>query len=585
MLNFFKDAASAALKDALCRTENLRETTLSFERLWTIPPSFAQGQLALPCFLWAKELKKSPQQIATDLAAAINAAVSANSPVARAESSGGYLNFHMNFSLCAKNLYSLILSGDYFQIKPISAENREKINVEYSQPNTHKALHVGHLRCLVLGDAVARVLAAAGHNVIKATYPGDLGAHVAKVLWYIKKYNLSPTGSAAHWLGTQYADADAALKNLAEPEAALAKNEITAVLQELQQKSGAFYDLYLTTREWSLDFMRQTYKWLGVTFDQWYFESSCDEPSRQLVNDYLEKGLFVKDNGAIGIDLSDHKLGFALLLKSDGNGLYLTKDLELIRQKFADPHVTRSIAVVDARQKLHFQQVFKIAELMGYKGAAKSFHVAYETVNTPDGKPFSSREKKGTDLWELKELMEAEIKTRYLNQYANDWDSAEITHTAEMIAVGALKYGMLRVDSQTKIHFHLDEWLRLDGDTGPYLQYVCARCSTLLAKLGFNSKVTIPENILLPQTEEQEVMVHLYRFWDVVHAAAEGYKPHLLANYLFDLCKLFNGFYENCSVRNAAEELKLSRIALIAATAQVLRYGLGVLGIPAPQRM
>jgi arginyl-tRNA synthetase len=211
--------------------------------------------------------------------------------------------------------------------------------------------------------------------------------------------------------------------------------------------------------------MRDVYEWLGVSFDVWYTESECDKPSAELVRHKLAEGFFAQDQGAVGIDLSPWKLGFAMFLKSDGNGLYITKDLELLRRKFEDPAVTRSVYVVDARQKLHFQQLFKTGELMGYPQATKSVHLSYETVNTEDGTPFSSRALNGLKLMDLKRDMESKVTADYLERYRGQWSDEDIRRTAEIVTIGALKYGMLKVDNNTQINFVRDEWLRLDTST------------------------------------------------------------------------------------------------------------------------
>ncbi len=582
--------------------EQLAKIEQTMIRSLGIPPQFELGQVALPCFAFAKEFKRSPADIATELAAIIASeltkapgarAVPEMSLVASAAAAGGFLNFTADFSALGAVLLPVICDGSLFK-KPLHGRaTPEHIVVEYSQPNTHKAMHVGHLRGLILGDAVCKILAAVGHRVARVTYPGDLGAHIAKTLWYLKQHHHDPVPVThrGDWLGDLYATAHSFVEESSQdPErAATIKSEIGGVLAELQHGSGPYYDLWLETREWSFAEMRAVYDWMKVTFDEWFTESECDAPSRELVLEKEREGLFVRDQGAIGIDLSPYKLGFALLLKTDGNGLYLTKDLELIRRKFKDPSVTRSIVVVDARQKLHFRQVFKIAELMGYPQATASAHLDYETVNTADGKKaFSSRTKNGMKLAHLREMMEAKVKTDYLERYRNNWTDAEIDETAAMVAVGAIKYGMLKVDNSTQVNFDLDEWLRLDGDTGPYLQYVHARCLNILEKQasqGAAAGASAPAHFVAQEIAAQELMVHLSRYFDALKQAAELLRPAFVATYLFELAKMFNRFYEQCSIKDSEGDVRESRLALVRATARVMEHGLSVLGIEAPRRM
>lgn len=549
----------------------------------TEPPKFELGQVALPCHSLAKVFRSSPIKIAEDLKARMQSYHL--SLVERIEVVNGYLNFFVAISPYGEKLFSEIESEMFFS-KPLLDESaREKISVEYSQPNTHKALHVGHLRNMVFGDSVCNLLEYAGHQVVRTTYPGDMGAHIAKSLWYIKtkKGGSVPVKDQADWLGDMYAESGDYVNSLEGSSDELrVKQEIGQVLKQLQEGHGEYFELYKTTREFSLTQQKQIYQWLGIRFDVWFFESACDQPSRELVLKKFQEGFFKKSDGAIGLDLNEYGLGFALYLKSDGNGLYLTKDLELIRVKFSDPAVTKSIVVVDARQKLHFQQLFKTAELMGYPQAKKSVHLSYETVTTPDGKPCSSRNLNGIQLSHLRETMESKVIKDYLENYRGVWGDSEISDTARVIALGALKYGFLKVDANMIIRFVMDEWLKLEGDTGPYLQYVHARCSSVLEKVGRPKQ---KKDLVFETAYESELLWKLGRFNEVVLQAANTYRPSIVGAYLFDLCRLFNRFYKECPIKTTAGSQLDTRLALVEDTAIVLRHGLSLLGIEAPLKM
>lgn len=551
-------------------------------QLLTIPPDFSFGQAALPCFPFAKMFRQAPNKIAQLLSENINKKNKLY--VKEVACINAYLNFHCNFNYYSEQLSAQFSNKTYFKKNLLQEKEIDKIVLEYSQPNTHKAMHVGHLRCLVLGDALANLLEYIGNKVIRATYPGDVGTHVAKIIWYITHptEKVLPKENKTKWLGQMYAEADDAFKATKGTEQeAIVKQHISEILAQLNNKSGKYYDLWKETREWSLEELRNIYSWLNSVFDVWYFESECEAPSKELVKKKYAEGVFIKDNGAIGMDLSEWKLGFAMLLKSDGNGLYLTKDIDLITKKFSDPEVTKSIIVVDSRQKLHFQQLFKIAELMGYPQATKSVHLSYETVNTADGKPFSSRQLNGLQLFTLKEKMEEKVTSEYLERYRGQWSEAEILETAKIITIGALKYGMLRVDNNTQIHFSLDEWLRLDGDTGPYLQYVHARCTSILEKIGMPQA---GEQTFTEQ-QEHELIFLLSQFNEFALQAGLQNRPSILAGYLYDLAKSFNRFYEHCPIKNADDLLKNSRLHLVLCTKSAIFEGLKLLGIPAPVKM
>lgn len=567
-----------------CLTKSLKEIAPNFDSSGiagslAVPPNYSMGQLAFPCFPLAKELKSAPPKIAATLVESLKKELP--TLVKDVQVAGGYLNFFINLDASAADFSKNISNGKYFE--ELKTPPREQVDVEYSQPNTHKALHLGHMRNLFYGDAVCNLLDRVGFKAIRTTYPGDLGTHIAKVLWWLKQIPREtwPKGDEkAIWLGKQYAISSQKLEERGEEGKAKAQADIQDILKNLQDLKGDDYQLYLETRQWSLDEMKRVYQWSNSNFDKWYFESECDVPSRNLVKEQSEKGVFELSEGAVGLHLGD-ELGFALLLKRDGNGLYLTKDLELIRRKFADPKTARAIYIVDSRQKLHFKQLFKVAEKMGFPQATRSEHLSYESVNDENGDAFSSRDARGLSLEELRAQIDEIVKKDYLARHAGEWKEEEINSTAEKITLAALKYGMLRIDPSSPIKFILSQWIALEGETGPYLQYVITRSKSLLNKAGY----TAPSTLTLEAPEEQELYYALYRYNEIVEAAGLEYRPNHLSNYLFDIAKLFNRFYKECPVINAEEKLKNSRLTLVSMTQAVLEDGFKLLNIPSLERM
>ncbi|MEZ4815725.1 MAG: DALR anticodon-binding domain-containing protein, partial [Bdellovibrionota bacterium] len=236
---------------------------------------------------------------------------------------------------------------------------------------------------------------------------------------------------------------------------------------------------------------------------------------------------------------------------------------------------------VDSRQKLHFKHLFKVAEKMGFEQATRSEHLSYESVNDANGDAFSSRDARGLSLEELRAQIDEIVKKDYLSRHKSEWDQKEINSTAEKITLAALKYGMLRIDPSSPIKFILSQWIALEGETGPYLQYVITRCKSLLAKAEFKK----PEELKLEAIQEEELYYALYRYNEIVEAAALEYRPNHLSNYLFDIAKLFNRFYKECPVLNAEEDLKNSRLELVAMTQKILEDGFKLLNIPTIDRM
>jgi arginyl-tRNA synthetase len=536
--HFKSDPIRAGLAQAILAQIQLRggqSTEVEIVAQFGAPPKPEMGQIAFPVFQLAKALKAPPPQIAAELAVELN---KAGLPlVGKVQSAGPYVNFHIDFSAYLKWVLQAQADGS-FLTPDLKNEEREKISLEFSQPNTHKALHVGHMRNMLLGESIARLLEVAGHQVVRSTYPGDMGTHVAKVLWYIRtlKAKEIPQAPSAEWLGKMYAEADQMVKD--SGDSGETKAGVEAMLKRLESRQGEEYEFYRKTREWSLEQMRDIYAWLDINFDHWYFESECDEPSRQLVLAKQKEGLLVQDDGAIGLDLKAENLGFVLMLKRDGSGLYLTKDLELLRQKFSDAEVTRSIVVVDARQRLHFQQVFRSAEILGFHNAKRSKHLSYETVTDSEGKAFSSRSLNAA-------LTLGELKTMLGKQP----DSAR--------AVDNLRWGFLRVSPNDQIRFDLEQWMSRNGNSaGELVDLVRA----LEAKGNSQSSARA-----LTATE-QEIVAHIANFQTALTKAVQELDPSEVARYLTEL-----------QVRVAKIDDLDAGVA--KAAAHVLVKGLEILGI------
>jgi arginyl-tRNA synthetase len=544
------------------------------------PPNLELGDLAFACFILAKNLKKAPPVLAQEL----KAQIPLDADLMSVEAAGPYLNFKFSSEKIGRDLLRPIRTGAHFQ-KKLTTET-PKTMIEFSQPNTHKEMHVGHMRNACLGDALVRLLRYCNYQVVSTTFPGDVGTHVAKCLWYMKYHNTEPVPATekGEWLGRLYSKAHLKLEDeTGTPKEAENREKLTAILHQLEAKSGEYYELWKETRQWSIELMQQVYAWAGIQFDQWYWESDVDSPSVQYVKELYQAGKLEKSEGAIGMNLEAEKLGFALLLKSDGTGLYATKDVELARRKFQDYHVEKNIYVVDMRQELHFKQVFKVLEKLGFEKAKDCFHLKYNFVELPDG-AMSSRKGNIVPLLDLVHRMEDMVKTNFLSRYENEWAADEIKLVAEQVAKGAIKYGMLRMDTNKKIVFDMNEWLKLEGESGPFIQYSLARIQSLVRKLGAPS-TAVKWNLLVHPSERQ-LMAGLMNFHNVVLGSAENYKPHLLTTYLYEIAKRFNVFYHECSIGQAeTEDLKQARLGLSEAVGLVLKKGLELLGIPAPDRM
>lgn len=544
------------------------------------PPNTKMGHLTFASFPVAKLLKKSP----VDIVKKLKEALPDHNIVQEANPAGPYLNIKLNLNLCADELFQSIDSGKFFKQK--LTENAPKTMVEFSQPNTHKEMHVGHMRNMCLGDALVKIFRYCSVDTVATTFPGDVGTHVAKCLWFLKKHNKTPVPSTKKgaWLGSLYTQGNNLLEEQKGSEQEEKnREELTQILKQLEQKSGEYYELWQETRLWSIDLMNEVYNWANIQFDVVYWESDVDSDSVNYINDLYKSKKLVKDDGAIGMDLSDDKLGFCLLLKSDGTGLYATKDVELAKRKFKDHNIEKNVYVVDNRQAFHFKQVFKVLEKLDFENAKNCFHLQYEMVELTSG-AMSSRKGNVVPLQSLIEQMVAKIKTDYLVRYQHEWSEEEIEKVANQVAQGAIKFGMTRIDNNKKIIFDMNEWLKLDGESGPYIQYGCARINSLLSKFALNKDLVNFKS--LESESEQNLVLKILDFNNVVSSACKQYKTSLLTSYLYELTKLFSSFYAECPIGKLEDEqLKHTRLALSFMVLKTLNQGLELLGIEAPNKM
>ncbi len=443
---------------------------------------------------------------------------------------------------------------------------KDTVMVEFSQPNTNKAFHIGHLRNCVLGQTLVNIMRYSGYKVISANYIGDIGTHVAKSLWYIDKFESGiPKRNAADWLSDIYVKATKISDDY--------KDEIDEVHRKLDAKEKRWIELWRKTKDISMKEFKTIYKELKVKFDVYFYESEVADEGKRIAYDLLKKGIAKRDDGAILVDLRKYNLGVFLILKSDDTPLYSTKDLALAVKKFNEYKITRSIYVVGSEQEMYFKQLFKTLELMGFENAKKCYHLSYGLVMLKEGK-MSSRQGNIITYKEIKNkvLEDAvkEIKKRH------KWDEEKIKKTAEKITMSALKFAMVSKDPKKTIVFIPEKAVQFEGETGPYLQYVYTRCNSILKKAACSGKLIL-EGLKLD--EEIALIKHISRFDETINAIACNYQIHSLARYLLDLAQLFNNYYEKHKVIVNDEKVKNARLFLITKVMKTIKQGLDLMGI------
>lgn len=481
------------------------------------------------------------------------------------------------------------------------APKTERVMVEYAQPNTHHSFHIGHARNAVLGEVLARLLEFAGFPTIRASYPGDIGMGVITVVWAYDKFYRGQEPAGVHergqWLLKLYVEATALLteKEGETPEERARREQYDAERREMLRKWDAgdpeVRELWRVTREWSLAELHEILRLLDIRMDVWFFESEVDEPSKAIVEELVARGIAEDQRPAGGpvIVHIDQKLGLTkekyrsnVILRSDGTTLYLTKDLALAKVKFEQYHIDRSIYVVDSRQSMHLQQAFKILELWGFPQAAKCYHLAYGFVSLPEGAMSARR----GQVVLFKDVLDEACRRVHaaIDEKNPDLPREQRDVVAQQVGLGALIYSLVSVDNVKDIVFEWDAALSFDGKTGPYIQNAHVRANSILKKAGSLPASASFDYALHPL--EVELIEHLSHFPATVQAAAQDYKPLIMANYAYDLAKTFHSFYHEVPVLQAeSEAVKNARLRLVAAVRQTLANALRLLDIQAPEVM
>jgi arginyl-tRNA synthetase len=572
---------------ALCREEGIPLGQVN----WNWIPFSGHWGLSLSFFQAAAEeakqkgLKLNVGKRAQEIAQLMSEHVKLSDAFDQIEAVRGYLNIRFSNAVFSRRVIDTVLEekDDFGR----ASRNHIRTMVEFSQPNTHKAFHVGHLRNVILGNAICNILDFGGDDVIRANYLGDIGLHVIKWLWCYRKYHAGeqPTGDITRWMGDIYAEATR--RHEEEPDA---EAEIRALFARWDNRDPEIVSEWEVTRQWSLDGFEQIYKTLNVKFDHLYFESDVEDSGKVIVDELIARGMATDERpeGAVVVKLDElcgtrDKYRVLVVLRSDGTSLYSTKDLALGIRKFEEFKLNRSIYVIDVRQSLYLQQIFKTLELLGYPWTDQLYHLAYEIVNLPGNVTMSSRD--GTVVFLQDLIDEAITRARAVVEEKNpSLTDEEKSSIASMVAMGALKYAMLSRDNTKIVTFDWEAALDFNGQAAPYIQYAAVRANSILRK----NDMVVPDS--LPLTYElSEVEIELIdlisRVPKEVQRAAKEMKPLFIANLAFDLAQTFNNFYRQCPVLQAEPDVRDYRLRLAAAARQAISNCLALLGIETPEVM
>jgi arginyl-tRNA synthetase len=559
-----------------------------------------EGSHTFIVFPYLKITKKRPEETAELLGSFLKESsgiVSAYNVVK------GFLNLHIDDKTWLGSFNFDFNTPPWKQIE----KNSQMVMVEYSSPNTNKPLHLGHLRNNFLGYSVSEILKASGNNVEKVTLVNDRGIHICKSMVAYKRFSASETPDSSgmkgdHLVGKYYVKFDKEYKKqiehlvqdgMTEEEAgkkAPFMLEAQDYLIKWENKDPEVIDLWKKMNGWVYDGFNSTYRTIGVDFDKVYYESDTYVLGRDIVSEGLEKGLFFKKpDGSTWVDLTDEGLDEKLLLRSDGTSVYMTQDLGTADLKYQDSGFDQSIYVVGNEQNYHFDVLFMILKKLGRPYADGLHHLSYGMVDLPSGK-MKSREGTVVDADDLVEEMveTAKIKTAELGKI-DDFSEEEAAQLYSTLALGALKYFLLKIDPKKRMMFNPEESIQFQGHTGPFIQYTHARISAILRK-GEELKIDLHQSHVnmewnLHETE-RDLIATLNEYKNDLMDAADNYAPSIIANYCFELAKNYNRFYTEVSIfKEANLDRRNFRVALSRQTAQTIKHGMSLLGIDVPERM
>ncbi|WP_435623220.1 arginine--tRNA ligase [Flagellimonas sp.] len=557
-----------------------------------------EGDITVVIFPMLRYVKGNPVEIGSKIGEYLEAHVA---EISKYNVVKGFLNLLVS-DLYYLNFFNSIRNEENYGFA--ESNSKDAIMVEYSSPNTNKPLHLGHIRNNLLGYSVAEILKASGHKVYKTQIVNDRGIHICKSMLAWQRFGNGETPESSglksdHLVGKYYVAFDKAYKaeiSQLEAEGIDKKEaektapillEAQAMLRKWEAGDEEVVKLWKMMNGWVYAGFDTTYRNLGVDFDKLYYESDTYLLGKDVVEEGLKKGVFFrKDDGSVWIDLSDEGLDEKIVLRADGTAVYMTQDIGTAIQRVTDfPDINGMVYTVGNEQDYHFKVLFLILKKLGYNWAEQLYHLSYGMVDLPSGK-MKSREGTVVDADDLIQNMEetaGEI-SKELGKL-DGYSSEEKQKLYRIIGLGALKYYILKVDPKKRILFNPEESVDFQGNTGPFIQYTYARIQSILRKADFKVSTALDLSFTLHE-KEKELLKQIQLFPETLQLAAENFSPALIANYVYDLVKEFNSFYQQVTILGETDEVKKEfRVQLSQKVGEVIESGFSLLGINVPERM
>lgn len=573
MIDFKKEIAEIIAKNLEGLTED------EIKSMVEIPQDQSMGDYAFPCFRLAKTMRKAPNLIAAELAAKLQGdkLFSEVSPV------NAYVNMFVSREEMMKSTVSEVLE-EMENFGKSNIGGNKKVIVEFSSPNIAKPFHIGHIRSTVIGNSLSKIYDALGYDVFKINHLGDYGTQFGKMICAYRRWGNREDviNAPIKTLLSYYTKFHVEVEEHLELE-----DEARAIFTKLEQGNKEELELWQWFRDESLKEFQRVYNMLGIEFDSYNGESFYSDKMPRFEKELSDKGLLQESKGAQVVDLEEYKLGTALIKKSDGSSLYITRDIAAAVYRKETYDFYRNIYVVASQQNLHFQQLFKIIELMGYDWANQCVHVPFGLVRLEEG-TMSTRHGRVVFLEDV--LNGAIEKTREIIEEKNP-DIENLEEITSQVGIGAVVFNELSNNRIKDYTFKWDQILNFDGETGPYVQYTHARCASLLRKVGDETIAKAQEAnnvdfaLLAKLDSAYELTKLIYAFPGIVEQAGEKYEPSIITRHIIDIAQCFNKFYHDEHIIVEDEAEKVSKIALVVATKRVIATGIGLLGMKAPERM
>jgi len=492
----------------------------------------------------------------------------------------GFINFYLSKIFLIDQLKVINKMGVNFG-KNNLGEGKTYM-LEFAHPNTHKEFHIGHLKNILTGEAVAKILEAGGYKIIRANYQGDVGMHIAKCLYIVKDLKLESKtlktiNEKIEFLGKSYTEGNKAYESDEK-----AKKEIIELNKKIYARDKSILALWQETRSWSLEYFDKIYEQVNTKYDRFYFESEVWQRGLEIVKENLDKGIFEKSEGAVIFDGEKHNLHKRVFITKEGTPTYEAKDMALAELQFEEYNPDKIIHVVGPEQSEYFRVIFKALEQISKELSDKEKYLPYGWVQLKHGKMSSRKGQVVRGLWLIEEV-EKKIKEIVEKSDKIKIKQAEVI---KKIALGAIKYSFLRLSLNQNISFDINESVSFEGESGPYLQYSIVRIKSILEKSKVENLPEVENVEYLEKSEEIKLLRKLYIFPEIIEEAGKLYEPHLIASYIYELSQDFNSFYGNVRILQEKDDnIKMARFSLIKAVAQVIENGLKLLGIETVEKM